>query len=79
MAIEKKLIHFKNRSKFNEKLNNNEILPYSIVFIADTHEIYTHGNFFGNVTNESEVENIIANSDTISDIVSALENNYYVK
>ena len=33
MAINKKLIHFKNKQKFNEELANGNILETSIVFI----------------------------------------------
>lgn len=43
MAIEKKLIHFKRDEDFKQRLNNNEILDTSIVFIKDTNKIYTHG------------------------------------
>lgn len=39
MAINKKLIHFKRKEVFEEKLANNEILDTSIVFIDDTNEI----------------------------------------
>jgi len=43
MAINKKLIHFRRKEVFEEKLANNEILNTSIVFIDDTNEIWTHG------------------------------------
>ena len=43
MAIEKKLIHFNRYEDFKQRLNNNEILDTSIVFIKDTNKIYTHG------------------------------------
>lgn len=43
MAIEKKLIHFNEDAEFKKRLNNNEILNTSIVFIKDTNKIYTHG------------------------------------
>ncbi len=43
MAIEKKLIHFKRDEDFKQRLNNNEILDTSIVFIKDANKIYTHG------------------------------------
>lgn len=46
MAIDKKLIHFKRKSVFNEKLAKNEILDTSIVFIKDTQEIWTHGQLY---------------------------------
>lgn len=43
MAIEKKLIHFKEDTEFKKRLDNNEILDTSIVFIKDNNTIYTHG------------------------------------
>lgn len=43
MAIEKKLIHFNKNEDFKNRLENNEILDSSIVFIKDTNKIYTHG------------------------------------
>ena len=46
MAITKNLIHFNEKTKFEEKLANNEILDTSIVFIKDTQEIYTHGQLY---------------------------------
>ena len=47
MAINKKLIHFKNKQKFEEELANNNILDTSICFIQDTKEIWTHGTIYG--------------------------------
>lgn len=41
MMIEKKLIHFNENSKFEEK--KSDILDTSIVFIKDKNKIYTHG------------------------------------
>ena len=46
MAINKKLIHFKNKSKFTEELANNNINDTSICFIQDTQEIWTHGQLY---------------------------------
>ena len=43
MAIEKKLIHFNEDTEFKKRLNNNEILDTSIVFIKNANKIYTHG------------------------------------
>jgi hypothetical protein len=42
MAIEKKLIHFNKNEDFQSRLNNNEILDTSIIFIKDINAIYTH-------------------------------------
>ena len=66
MAINKKLIHFKNKQKFNEELANGNILETSIVFIQETTEIYTHGQFYDGSTFdpsniEKSIENIINN------------------
>ena len=46
MAINKKLIHFKSKEKFEEELANNNILDTSICFIKDSKEIWTHGTLF---------------------------------
>ena len=46
MAINKKLIHFKTKQKFNEELAKGNILNTSIIFIQDTKEIYTHGTYY---------------------------------
>ena len=42
MAIEKRLIHFNEDTEFKKRLNNNEILDTSIVFVKDLNKIYTH-------------------------------------
>ena len=49
MAINKNLIHFKNKEKFEEELANNNILDKSIVFIQDSKEISTHGTVYKTV------------------------------
>lgn len=46
MAINKKLIHFKTKTNFENELNNGNILDTSICFIKDTKEIWTHGQFY---------------------------------
>lgn len=43
MVIEKKLIHFNKKEDFKNRLDNNEILDSSIVFVKDSNMIYTHG------------------------------------
>ena len=83
MAINKKLIHFKNKQKFNEELANNNILETSIVFIQDTKEIYTHGQLYDGSTFDSSaietsIENIITNYATKNELptdLSQLEDN----
>lgn len=49
MAINKKLIHFKTKQNFDNKVANNEILDTSIVFIQDSKEIHTHGTTYKSV------------------------------
>ncbi len=46
MAINKKLIHFKNKQNFEREVANNNILDTSICFIQDSKEIYTHGTLY---------------------------------
>ena len=60
MAINKKLIHFKTKQKFNEELANGNILDTSIVFIKDTKQIYTHGQLYdGSTFDPSDLEDAI--------------------
>lgn len=42
-----KFIYAKKKSLFKEALNRGEILDDAIVFIKDTKEIWTHGQYFG--------------------------------
>lgn len=46
MAINKKLIHFKTYQAFNKELEAGNILETSVVWIKDTQQIYTHGQFY---------------------------------
>lgn len=62
MAINKKLIHFKTKQKFNEELANGNILDTSIVFIKDTKQIYTHGQLYdGSTFDPTDIEASIQN------------------
>ena len=82
MAINKKLIHFKNKENFNTEVANGNILNTSIVFIQDTQEIYTHGQFYdGSKIDlsgiEASIQNIIDTYATKTEIptkLSQLEN-----
>ena len=68
MAINKKLIHFKSKQKFNEELANGNILETSIVFIQDTTEIYTHGQLYdGSKVDLSKLEEAISKIKTDGD------------
>lgn len=49
MAINKKLIHFKNKEDFDREVANGNILDHSIVFVKDSKEIYTHGTSYGSI------------------------------
>lgn len=63
MAINKKLIHFNKKSDFNTKSKatsatdtSADILYSSIVFIKDTQEIWTHGQFYKSPYTQEELE-----------------------
>lgn len=53
--IEKKLIHFNKKEDFVKRLNNEEIKSTSIVFIGDTKEIWTHGNYYASTVDPLEL------------------------
>lgn len=75
MAINKKLIHFKTKAAFTTELNAGNILDTSIVFIKDTKEIWTHGQLYScSSLTEEEINSIIVNSQSISDLTTALNN-----
>lgn len=46
MAINKKLIHFQKLATFKQQLAANNILDTSIVFIKDSQQIWTHGQYY---------------------------------
>lgn len=59
-------IYAKQKSLFEEALNNGEVLDEAIVFIEDTKEIWNHGTYFNGSTVdlsniEASIENIINN------------------
>ena len=74
MAINKKLIHFKTKQKFNEELANGNILETSIVFIQDTTEIYTHGQLYdGSTFDPTDIESVLKSlKERVSDLESQL-------
>lgn len=75
MAINKKLIHFKNKSAFNTELTAGNILDTSIVFIKDTKEIWTHGQLYScDPLSEEEIDSLIKNSSSISELTKLLNN-----
>lgn len=53
-------IYSKNKSVFEEALNNGEVLDEAIVFIEDTKEIWNHGTYFdGSTVDLSNIEESI--------------------
>lgn len=72
MAINKKLIHFKNKHTFQQEVANGNILNTSIVFIQDTQEIYTHGTFYDG--KQIDLSNLATKSEVPTKL-SQLENN----
>ena len=64
MAIQKKLIHFKSLSKFQEALRGDQILDTSIVFIQDAKLIWTHGTYYSSVI--KGYDNIVITEDNIN-------------
>ena len=69
-------IYAKQKSLFEEALNNGEVLDEAIVFIEDTREIWNHGTYFdGNAVDLSNVEKSIQDIlDNIPTKTSDLEN-----
>lgn len=49
MAINKKLIHFKEKTNFDNEVANGNINDYSIVFVQDSKDISTHGSVYKSV------------------------------
>lgn len=55
-------IYAKQKSLFEEALNNGEVLDEAIVFIEDTKEIWNHGTYFdGSIVDLSNIETFIQN------------------
>lgn len=72
MAINKKLIHFNHKEKFNSELANGNILPTSIVFIKDSKEIWTHGQYYHCPYNKEYLDNSF---EDLESLISELESN----
>lgn len=72
MAINKKLIHFKSKEKFNDELANANIKDTSIVFIQDSKEIWTHQQFYATPLTVEEIETIVANSPTTEELLAKI-------
>ena len=61
MAINKKLIHFQNKSTFNAQLKAGNLKDTSIVFIKDTQEIWTHGQLYSKNELQEALQNLSNN------------------
>lgn len=66
-------IYAKEKSLFEEALNNGEVLDEAIVFIEDTKQIWNHGTYFSgesvDLSNiESSIQDIIKNSHNITEL-----------
>ena len=58
MAINKKLIHFKNKTDFQTQYNAGNLLNTSIIFIQDAKQIWTHGQFYSCPFTEEEIKQL---------------------
>lgn len=65
--INKKLVHFRTKAKFEERLAANDILDTSIVFIKDEKLIWTHGEYY------AQSVNIDGKVDKVNNPLSAIE------
>ena len=65
-------IYAKQKSLFEEKLNNGEVLDEAIVFIEDTKEIWNHGTYFATGRSVEEIENIVASSETVQAVIEQI-------
>lgn len=56
----------KEKASLNEKLQNNEITDNCIVFVEETREVWTHGQFYGvDSENFKEIEDKITSIQNI--------------
>ena len=63
--INKKLIHFNTYSAF--EANKSQLYDWTIAFIGETKQIYTHGNFY-----DCDIANIVALQEELERIESAI-------
>lgn len=78
MAINKKLIHFNDKQAFESELAKGNILPYSIVFIKSTKELWTHGQYYSSLQDyytKTEIDQNKANIDDLSNILGSAVTN----
>lgn len=60
MAINKKLIHFKNKDAFDRELQAGNILDTSICFVPDAKFIYTRGSYWYCPYSKDQIDALIA-------------------
>lgn len=75
MAINKKLIHFKNKQNFEVEIANGNILNNSIAFVQDTREIWTHGTYYATQLSIGEIEQIVTSSTNIQEAIEQIIKN----
>lgn len=65
MAINKKLIHFKNKEAFDRELQAGNIMDTSICWIPDTKFIYTRGTYwYCSSKSDAEIQQLISDIET---------------
>lgn len=65
MAINKKLIHFKNKEAFDRELQAGNIMDTSICWIPDAKFIYTRGTYwYCSSKSDAEIQQLISNIET---------------
>ena len=79
MAINKKLIHFKNKTDFQTQYNAGNLLNTSIVFIQDAKQIWTHGQFYSCPFTEEEIKQLFTGANIKLDNYSEIESPIDIK
>lgn len=67
--IENTLIHFKTKTAFNTELEAGNIKDTSVVFIKETLEIWTHGEFYS-------LKNVLTGDGSVNCIVAMTQAEY---
>lgn len=65
-------IYAKEKSLFEEALNNGKVLDEAIVFIEDTKQIWNHGTYFATQLSINEIENIVSSSETVQSVMEQI-------
>ena len=81
-TINKKLIHFNKKDDFESRLANGDILETSIVFIKDTNEIWTHGEYYAQLPEglltQEEADELYATKEELNNKVEITEDGFKV-